>query len=207
MPAQARIESELDAVCAGVDAGVAKLVLTRGVGSRGYASAEPGGATLVLSTHPMPPAYPEAGLNLRWAELKLALQPALAGLKHLNRLEQVLIRREWSDPMIHEALCCDSDGQVRCALSANVFVHRNGVWTTPPVQRAGVAGITRGWLLESRSDIRVEDLHPDAVMQADAIFLCNAVRGILPVRSLAERSFDDHDAIHELQALWALSST
>lgn len=177
-------------------AGVLKLVYTRGAGGRGYAppaAPEPG---WLLSAHAPPP--PEGPLVLRWCDTRLALQPALAGLKHLNRLEQVLARSEWQDPAVHEGLMLDTSGRVACATAANVFVRLDGGWRTPPVRECGVAGIARAWVLANAEAVEAE-LSPDEVRDAEALFLCNAVRGILPVGRLGERAWAADPATDELR--------
>lgn len=130
------------------------------------------------------------GLRLRWCRLRLARQPALAGLKHLNRLEQVLARSEWRDPRIDEGLCLDTGGNVVCATTANLFVVRGGVLATPALDQCGVAGVARAFLLaraRRRWPVQVRALRPAELLAADELFLCNAVRGVMPVRALGER--------------------
>jgi len=175
---------------------VLKLVLTRGMGGRGYAAPDIVEPTLALSLHaaPVGSAMP---VTLRWCDTRMAIQPALAGIKHLNRLEQVLARAEWRDPGIHEGLMLDTEGQVGCATSANVFALVDGRWLTPPVHRRGVAGVARAWVLEQGA--AEAELSPAQVESADALLLCNAVRGILPVGRLGDRSWAPHPALAELQ--------
>src|SRR6185436_9854385 len=89
-----------------------------------------------------------------WCETRLALQPALAGMKHCNRMEQVLARAEWLDPMVPdkravEGLMRSMEGDVVCATAANLFVLRDGTWLTPPIDRCGVAGVCRAWAMEA----------------------------------------------------------
>jgi len=177
---------------------VLKLVLTRGVGGRGYAPPEAVEPTLVLSLHAAPAPW-TMPLVLRWCDTRLAIQPALAGLKHLNRLEQVLARSEWRDPAIHEGLMLDTDGQLGCATAANVFALRDGRWLTPPVNRRGVAGVARAWVLANEPGAAQAELSATDVATADALFLCNAVRGILPVGRLGDRSWAPHPALASLQ--------
>jgi 4-amino-4-deoxychorismate lyase len=177
--------------------GVLKLLLTGGAGGRGYAPPVQAQPQLLISRHALPPSWPVAGGRVRWSQLRLGIQPALAGIKHCNRLEQILARRECNDPDIHESLLCDALGAPTCAIAGNLFVLRKGVWLTPLIDRAGVAGICRQWLL-SQGIAREQRLEIADVEQADAIFLCNAVRGILPVRALGAQQI----AIPpELQAL------
>jgi 4-amino-4-deoxychorismate lyase len=147
------------------------------------------------------------GLSLRWCATRLAIQPALAGIKHCNRLEQVLARAEWNDPVASdrdadEGLVCSGDGDVVSAIAANVFVLRGGRWLTPAVDRCGVAGVCRGQLLPlleaHEARLSVADIEA-----ADAVFLCNAVRGILGVSRLGSRSWPSHPAVAETRQLLA----
>ena len=99
----------------------------------------------------------------------------------------------------YEGLVCDADGQVVSATAANLLVLRGGRWLTPPLERCGVAGVLRGWLLEAGL-VTVEPLSRDAVLAADALALCNAVRGILPVGRLGDRNWPPHPSFDELKA-------
>jgi 4-amino-4-deoxychorismate lyase len=173
---------------------VVKLVLTRGSGGRGYAPPADAPPVWLLSASALPPAPRAGGLVLRWCELRLATQPVLAGIKHCNRLEQVLARAEWRDEGIDEGLLRDVDGDVVCATAANLFVLRDGRWWTPPVDRSGVAGVCRGWALDAL-DATERRLTPDEVLSSQALVLCNAVRGILPVARLGDHAWSPHPAV------------
>lgn len=177
---------------------VLKLMLTRGVGGRGYAPPETVEPTLALSLHAAP-ARPAAPLSLRWCDTRLAIQPALAGLKHLNRLEQVLARAEWAEPGIDEGLMLDTNGQLGCATAANVFALCHGRWLTPPVHQRGVAGVARAWVLAHEPAAAESELSPAQVESAEALFLCNAVRGILPVGRLGSIAWAPHPALDEVR--------
>src|SRR5690606_14167148 len=122
-----------------------------------------------------------------------------AGMKHCNRLEQVLARAEWHVPgadaqAFDEGLLADTDGNVTSAIAANVFVLRWGRWQTPPVAACGVAGACRAWLLDPAA-AGGQPLLPADVDAAEAVMLCNAVRGILPVARLAGRSWTPRPAV------------
>lgn len=172
--------------------GVIKLILVRGSGERGYAPPAGAAPVWLLSAGAAP--APAGALRLRWCDTRLSIQPALAGLKHCNRLEQVLARAEWSDPSIDEGLMRDTAGDAVCATAANVFALHAGVWSTPPVDRCGVAGVCRGWALDVLQ-ATVRPLSVAEVEAADALILCNAVRGILPVARLGERTWSPHPAV------------
>lgn len=183
--------------------GVLKLVVSRGSGGRGYAPDNAAVPTWVLSHHPAPVAPPPAGLLLRWCGTRLAPQPALAGIKHCNRLEQVLARAEWQDlpaaeQQAHEGLMLGNDGDVVCATAANVFVLASGRWSTPTIDRCGVEGICRGWAIAAL-DAREARLTVADVEAAEAVFLSNAVRGILTVARLGAQSWSPHPQVSALQ--------
>ena len=202
LPDPALVRTQADELLAGRDA-VLKLLVTRGRGARGYAPGEPGVPSWVLSVHDLPAPPSPHGLVLRWCQTRLALQPALAGLKHCNRLEQVLARAEWqqSSPAAtaDEGLMRSTEGDVVCATAANLFVLQDGEWWTPPVDHCGVAGVCRAWTMGA-AEAREKRLGVIDVETAQAVFLCNAVRGILPVARLgAARTWGMHPRVTALQ--------
>ena len=202
LPDRGQVRDEAERLLDGSD-GVLKLVVSRGSGGRGYAPCDASMPTWVLSHHPVPPAFPREGLTLRWCDTRLALQPALAGIKHCNRLEQVLARAEWSDLPAperdaDEGLMRSSEGDVVCATAANLFMLAGGRWMTPRIDRCGVEGVCRGWamaaLAAEETRLAVADIE-----SAEAVFLCNAVRGILPVVRLGAQAWSPHPQVAALQ--------
>ncbi len=136
-----------------------------------------------------------APLRLRWCELRLASQPRTAGLKTLNRLEQVLARGEWSSDEWDEGLLCDQSDRAIGGIAANLFVRIDGQLTTPALGRAGVAGVMRGWILAhagagAGERVTVRDILRAEFDRAEEMFLTNAVRGIRPVGELAGRTLE-----------------
>ncbi|MFA6985030.1 MAG: aminodeoxychorismate lyase [Arenimonas sp.] len=197
VPDQAQVRDECESLLEDSPRAVLKVILTRGNGGRGYGAPEDPTPTVILSSHPAPPPLQEA-IALRWCQTALAIQPALAGIKHLNRLEQVLARAEWNDPQIAEGILCDTEDRVISATSANVFAYIGGRWLTPGVERCGIAGIARAWILANVPGAVEADLNQAEISRADALFLCNSVRGILPVRRLGLREWPEHPAIVKL---------
>ena len=203
LPSVDAIEAGIADAIAGHAAGIVKLLLTRGEGGRGYAPPAEAASTWLLSLHPLPPSS-DTGACLRWCDMRLAAQPALAGIKHCNRLEQVLARAEVESAGCDEGLMRDMAGHAISATSANLLALRDGRWLTPGVEACGIAGVLRGWLLE-RGLAEVADLAVETVESADALALCNAVRGILPVASLGARAWAPHPALAELQERLAMA--
>ncbi len=176
---------------------VLKIILTRGESGRGYQPAS-GPGTCILSTHDLPPRMAEP-LRVHWCTTPIAQQPVLAGMKHLNRLENVLARRECADAGFAEGLMCDGDGHVICATAGNVFIYRDGQWHTPDLSRCGIAGIARENLLAMLEDVRIAPINREHVESADAVFLCNAVRGIMDVRCIGSVPVTGHAVMIALQ--------
>ena len=205
MPDADLLEYEAEQLCVDQARAVLKIVLTRSGHGRGYAS-EPGARSQrILSLHAAPPLlgsdYVE-GVALRWCETRLALQPRLAGFKHLNRLEQVLARDELANTGAFEGLMLDTTGRVVCATAANVFVLAHGRLRTPALRACGIAGICRDWVL-SRTDVEIGELLPQDLERADALFLSSSLRGILPVARLGTRRYRPQPLIAGLIAqLW-----
>ncbi|AIZ32192.1 aminodeoxychorismate lyase [Pseudomonas parafulva] len=188
---------ELVAYAAQLGEGVVKLMVTRGDSPRGYAPAPGAPARRILQNSPLP-AYPaahaEQGISLFDCQTRLARQPLLAGLKHLNRLEQVLARAEWQDPAYAEGLMRDAQGLLIEGVYSNLFLVRDGVLTTPELSHCGVAGVMRGALLDQARALGIEactaELAQADLQQADEVFTCNSVYGIWPVRSVPALKLD-----------------
>ncbi len=203
LPETGFLEAQVRAFAGDVDGGVLKLLLTRGDGGRGYAPPADTVPTWMLSRHPLPPPLPGA-LRLHDCATRLAIQPALAGLKHCNRLEQVLARGEVERAACDEGLMRDMESVPVCATAANLLVLQGGRWTTPAVSRCGVAGVLRGWLLDAGL-VEEAPVTGESLDDADALALCNAVRGILPVASLGTRRWVRDAAEDRIQERLAMA--
>jgi 4-amino-4-deoxychorismate lyase len=193
-PDAALLRREADKVCAGHSEGVLKIIVTRGIGGRGYSPPEYAVPSRVVALYPAPD-YPDSfardGVKLRMCETLLSEQPRLAGLKHLNRLEQVLARGEWRDPEIAEGIMCDASGAAIEGTMSNLFLVRGGKLATPDLSRCGVAGIMRAVVLDIARErgiaAAVRRVAEEELEQAEEIFVTNSVIGLWPVRMLGSR--------------------
>lgn len=204
-PGIGTLADEFARVVGGSPDAVVKIILTRGIGERGYAPPAIANSTRIVAAFPTPrlPAdWYRDGIRVRCCELRLAAQPRLAGIKHLNRLEQVLARGEWSDADVVEGLMFDQRDNLVSATSANVFAAVDGELRTPPVDACGVAGVLRGALLEALPDVRVQTTTKEDLMRADELFLTSSVRGVLPVRALDESALRVGRHARAAQAHW-----
>jgi 4-amino-4-deoxychorismate lyase len=195
--AQLRIEApdphhlarDLDRLAGSLDVGIAKLVVTRGSGPRGYRPPSPARTFCAIGLEATSvAAAPPGGANLRYCTTRAAISPDTAGLKTLNRLEQVLARSEWSSADIHEGLMCDADGWLIGGTMSNVFAVIDGVLLTPELARAGVHGVMRGLVLDVSArlgqPVATVGLRPADLGGATEMFISNSQFGIWPVGSL-----------------------
>ena len=196
LPDEPLLHRELDAAVHGQTQAVLKLVLTRGSGGRGYLPPAEARMTRLMLRYPWPdyPAsWAEHGIELRICRTRMALNPALAGLKHLNRLEQVIARAEWREGA-PEGLMLDTEGRVIEGTMTNVFASPGpGRLVTPRLDQAGVEGVMRRHILEqarqAQIDTEIRPLTLDELSQCQEIFVCNAIAGVWPVNRIESHRY------------------
>jgi 4-amino-4-deoxychorismate lyase len=200
MPDSALLLSEARTLITNDD-GVLKIIISRGQGGRGYRplSMDESQPTRIIVGYPWPD-YPaensEQGIALRYCTTSASLNPALAGMKHLNRLEQVLARAEWSDPAIAEGLMFDMNGRLIEGTMSNLFFVRSGALHTPDLSNSGVAGIIRKVILELANSLNIpvhcQHYSRDDLECADEIFITNSIIGLWPVRQIQVQQIEQH---------------
>jgi 4-amino-4-deoxychorismate lyase len=202
------IRNELLAYATALGDGVLKLILTRGDSLRGYAPDPAAQARRILQGNP-PAAYPavhgEQGVRLFPCTTRLSIQPLLAGLKHLNRLEQVIARSEWQDTDHAEGLMLDQAGRVIEGVFSNLFLVRDGVLMTADLKRCGVEGVMRAELLFQAESLgiptQITDITLEQLQWADEVFVCNSVYGVWPVHAYAALSWPVGPLTRKLQTI------
>lgn len=204
-PDPAQLLAEALQAIDGMAQAVVRITLSRGEGDRGYAMPSSPRLTRIVAGFAPPvvaaAAYDE-GVRMRVCDLRLAEQPLLAGMKHLNRLEQVLARAEWDDAAIAEGVLRDGAGRVVSGVMANLFAMVEDRLVTPALDRCGVAGVARAEVLAMLPDTCVGELSLDQLLGAREVFLSSSVRGILPVRSLDGRCFAAGIITRRMQRHW-----
>ena len=166
--------------------GMVKLLLTAGIGPRGYRQQNPS-SSYVLQYFPLPAVTEFKAVRLQRCQYVLPHNAQLAGIKHLNRLDQVLAAAELKDGF--DGLQLDVDGHVVEALSSNIFLFDGSTWLTPKLNLCGVEGVMRRLLCEEiipglGQQVAIGPVEMDGLINAQEVFLCNSVRGIQPVREL-----------------------
>lgn len=192
-PPVSELRRTVEALTAGTTRAVLKIVLTRGSGGRGYrppAAPRPRHIMMLSPWPAWPVHWQQQGVRVRVCDTPVADSPAVAGLKHLGRLEQVLARAEWQDTAIAEGLMLDGGGCVVEGTQSNVFVERQGELLTPPLSRSGVAGVVRGLIMDLAATVgapvREQPLPLPTLRAADALYLTNSLIGVWRVRVLGD---------------------
>lgn len=177
---------------------VVKLILTRGVSGRGYAYDASSEVTRVVSVSPWP-AYPEQnrqGVTVRFCETPVSINTALAGIKHLNRLDNVLARNEWQDPEIAEGIMLDHHQHVIEGTMSNIFCVLDHELYTPSLARSGVAGVMRDQVIQLAErmnlTVNIVEISQYNFLNMDALFLTNSLIGLWPISRVRdnERRYD-----------------
>jgi 4-amino-4-deoxychorismate lyase len=201
---------DLGLLTAGRGEGILKMVVTRGAGARGYRADGQAEPTRIVALFPVPAAatMPGQGIEVRWCMMRLGRNPALAGIKHLNRLEQVLAQSEWNDPRIAEGLMLDTEGELVAATAGNLFLVRGGTLCTSDLRYCGIRGVMRGRVIVAAktAGIPVEEqpLWPADLESAEEVFVTNAIRGMRPVVSLDQWNWSVGPITQQLAAALTL---
>ena len=211
-PSAGRLRRELESRAALRADAVLKLIVTRGPGSRGYRPSGEERCTRIISLHAPPArdgiAAAHPAVRVRMCATRLGTNPMLAGIKTLNRLESVMARGEWSDPRVWEGLLRDVDGNIVCGTMSNLFIRSGSYLMTPMLDRCGIAGVMRRWVLMQAKDVGLRPLEGrlrwNQIVEAEEAFMTNAVAGVVSValfRDGAERiRFQNQDSARSLRA-------
>jgi 4-amino-4-deoxychorismate lyase len=209
------LSAELDGLLARHPDGVLKLIVTRGAGTRGYAPQHCANITHFWDIFPLP-EYPFDwaihGIKAQRCQLRLSQQPRLAGIKHLNRLENVLAAAEWNDARlldaeIAEGLLLDTDDNVIEGTRSNLFVVSEGELITPELSRSGVAGVQRDrvidWSIKHNMPLQIRNVGLEEVLHADELFVVNSIIGLWPIRELEQRHWINFPVAMQIRQAWA----
>lgn len=200
---QQDIERALAASKARAGSFVLKLVVSRGSSLLGYGTqGQQANRMLLLQSYTVsPPTF----LKTMLCETRLAQQPLLAGLKHCNRLEQVLAKREVELASFDDGIMLDQLGNVVESTSANIFILEDGKLITPPIEQCGVAGVMREFIMHKLApkigvDVVEQSISLQRFYASDACGLTNAVQGLRPLLSCKNT---DDKVTRWAEAYWA----
>jgi 4-amino-4-deoxychorismate lyase len=195
-PIEAQLLADMRAAAGHQQRGTARIMVTRGSGPRGYAPPPQPAPLRVVAFFPAGALVTEVALpaaSVRMCRATVSVNPLLAGLKTLGRLDHVLARAEWSDPQIAEGLMRDPAGHVVCGTMSNLFAVRDGRLLTPELNRCGVRGVMRRVVMRAAQDLGIDVaevfLSDDDIVKAEELFLTNALIGVRPVAHFEGRPY------------------
>jgi len=184
----------------------AKIMITRGEGARGYKPlpiASPVRVVIKSNFPDYPDSHFTEGVRLHVCETRLAHQPKLAGIKHLNRLENVLARMEWNAPECVDGIMMDVDDHVIECTSANIFARFGDALVTPDLSQCGVAGVTRMQVLSRASTLNlkptIRSMDLKELLTADEVVMTNSLYGAWQVRQVAEKTWGGQPLASEIR--------
>ncbi len=188
---------QLTARARALDNGVIKVVVTRGEGQRGYSSKGCVSPTVIMTASALPKHYQQlrqAGISVGVSTIPLGLNPVTAGLKHLNRLEQVLVRQQIDQEGWDDAIVLDCQGFIVESNLANIFWVKEKQLYTPSLELAGVAGVMRDFVIEKAKGlgiaVNIDRYRLGSITDADEIFITNSLMQLVPVVKIEERNYE-----------------
>ena len=188
--------------------GVIKIIVTRGCGGRGYAAPIEPLPTRIVYMMPEPLGRSQLsseGIRVRLCQHRWSNNVALAGVKHLNRLDQVMARNEWTDVNIHEGIMLNQDGLVISGVMSNLFIEMDGVLVTPQLDQCGIHGTMAELVCAIAKQLGIKlvqrEVTFDALLNADAVFITNSLNGIWPIIELSAYPAQ----VNAIPTLWSIS--
>jgi 4-amino-4-deoxychorismate lyase len=173
-----------------------KLHISRGSGGRGYSPAGANAPVVTVNAFAFPEHYQawrKQGVTLGLCQQRLGLSPMLAGHKHNNRLEQVLLKAEADKLGVQDALVCDTRGYLVETTMANLFWVKGGVLYTPDLSQSGVAGVMRRLVIDQAQQtglpLQCAGYQPSQLSDADELFMTNSLLGVAPVSAINEQTY------------------
>ena len=175
----------------GLPEGVIKIIVTRGNGGRGYAAPSAPAPLRIVSMMPCPLArshLARQGVCVQICQHRWSSNVALAGIKHLNRLDQVMARKEWNDANVHEGIMLNQAGLVASGVMSNIFIELDGVLVTPKLDECGIHGTMAQTVSAIAQNCGISLIQREVTLEtlvnADAVFFTNSLNGIWPAVEL-----------------------
>lgn len=187
-----------------------KLHISRGEGGRGYSPTQVSAANVTISDFAYPAHYPQwhqQGITLGVSQVKLGLNPLLAGHKHNNRLEQILVKADLEKAGAMDGLVLDLNNHVIETSMANVFWRKDDQLYTPSLAMSGVAGVARRLVLEfvqsAGMSVAIGQYDLSHILDADEVFITNSLLGAVPIRAIESHTFPIGTLTRRIQEMLA----
>jgi len=192
LPANSDLKAQLTAVVRGYSLAVLKVMITAGSGGRGYSrlGLSERATNIIIMITDFPSQYEmlvQQGITLGDSKHQISTSPMLGGIKHLNRLEQVILRAELDERSEDDLIVTNCQGNVIEATSSNIFYWQNEQLCTPEISTSGVDGIIRQAIIARKDDVKVRQTTFEDLKHAQAMFISNSLMGIMPVKTYNNR--------------------
>lgn len=202
-PDRALLRAEAESLAAGMPRAIVKIIVTRGEATaRGYRPAGDERGTRIVTVHPWP-APVAAEFRVGLSPVRLGSNPQLAGLKHLNRLEQVLAQQAAAGTDLDEVLMCTGSGEIICGSASNLFVGLKDRLLTPPTTQCGVAGVMRSLVIDAAArlgiGLYIAPVSTALLATAATLFVTNVRLGVQAVHWYEGRRLDLDERCARLQ--------
>ena len=178
---------------------VLRLSVSRGSGQRGYTPSDNAVPRILISVSPLDRDCEKmmTAATLCFANIRLATQPFLAGIKHLNRLEQVLAAAQAKAEGVDEAIVLDQNGHIISVIAGNLFLVRQGKLLTPKLDNCGVLGTRRRLVIERWAPaigltVRETTLTLLDLQEAEEVFYSNSLQTVRPIARIGQQSWNSH---------------
>ena len=205
-PSESELLADIKKLALSANSSIIKVVISRGQGGRGYSAAGVTQTTTVITQHEWPgyiTRYQSQGINSRICQHRLLINPALVGIKHLNRLDQVLARNEWHNDDIQEGFMLDRDDNIIEGTCTNIFLKTSKGWVTPADDSCAVAGVMRAAVINKASQtglvINKQSVKLSELASVKECFVCNSIWGVVPVLSCDSYHFEINDDMRQIQ--------
>ncbi|WP_117233288.1 aminodeoxychorismate lyase [Vibrio maerlii] len=173
-----------------------KLHISRGSGGRGYSPSGVMNPDITISAFDYPQHYhsiQSQGIELGLCEAKLGINPMLAGHKHNNRLEQILLKAEMDRVGLVDGVVLDIHDHVVETTMANLFWCKDKTIYTPSLEDCGVSGIVRRLIIQDAEQLGhkavIGKFDLDHLANADEVFISNSILGVAPVIKVGQYQF------------------
>ena len=184
---------------------ILKIIISRGIGGRGYNPPKKAKPTRILGAYNWPD-YPKAnfkkGIKMDVCKTRIATQPFLSQIKHLNRLEQIIARSEWQAKNISESIMLDFNENVIEGTMSNIFGVKKNIFYTPNIKFSGIEGIMRGVILKllkkNKKKYMIKKIMLKELLKFDEVFVCNSIFGIWPVIKISKKKFSFGEKTKEI---------
>lgn len=203
LPADINLTAQLTAAVKDYPLAVLKVMITAGSGGRGYSrlGLSESATNIIIMISDFPSHYEslaQKGIIVGDSKQQISTSSMLGGIKHLNRLEQVLLRTELDERSEDDLIVTNCQGNVIEATSSNMFYWQKEQLCTPEITTSGVDGLIRQAIITKKPDVKVCQTSLENINDAQAMFISNALMGIIPIKTYNKRQLDI-DLVLELQ--------